>query len=132
MAVRTDLTLLLGRHLGDYLTQEVLREWALLPGLGAGPARSLLSPDLGVSLLADDYGRIAMIFLHFHGDAGFQPYPGAIPGRGGTIPKRNSLMAALGRPDPGTTGQWSFPTFTMFAQYAADNENLLRLTLRAA
>jgi hypothetical protein len=85
-----------------------------------------------------------MIFLHFHGDAGFPPYPGPIPGRGGTIPKRSSLWVALGRPDQSTdpnrdrgeideygpSDQWRFPTFTMHALYARDNENLLRLTLR--
>jgi hypothetical protein len=49
---------------------------------------------------------------------------------------------ALGRPDHSTdpnrdsadeygpSDQWRFPTFTMHALYALDNENLLRLTLR--
>jgi hypothetical protein len=141
-APRTDLTQLLGRAVADPFAQEICREYSLLPALGAGPAHSYQSPSLGVSLLADDRGMVAMIFLHFHGDAGFEPYPGAIPGRGGTIPKRSSLWVALGRPDHSTdphrdtadeygpSDQWRFPTFTMHALYALDNENLLRLTLR--
>lgn len=141
-AVRTDVTQLLGRHLGDALAREICAEYSLSPSPGHGPARSYLSPSLGVSLLADDYGTVINIFLHFHGDLGFTPYPGPIPGRGGTIPKRSSLWVALGRPDQstdpnrdkvneyGASDQWRFPTFTMHALYALDNENLLRLTLR--
>lgn len=142
--VRTDLTQLLGRNIVETFVQEICREYSLLPALGAGPARTYQSASLGVSLLADDAGTVAMIFLHFHGDAGFSPYPGPIPGRGGTIPKRSSLWVALGRPDQSTdpnrdrgeideygpSDQWRFPTFTMHARYARDNENLLRLTLR--
>ncbi|MFF5290831.1 hypothetical protein [Paractinoplanes globisporus] len=142
VAPRTDVTQLLGRHLGEPLTQDICREYSLSPALGAGPARSYQAPSLGVSLLADDYGTIINIFLHFHGDLGFTPYPGPIPGRGGTIPKRSSLWVALGRPDQstdpnrdrvneyGASDQWRFPTFTMHALYALDNEDLLRLTLR--
>jgi hypothetical protein len=141
---RTDLTQLLGRNIVETFVQEVCREYALLPALGAGPARSYQSTGAGVSLLADDEGTVVMIFLHFHGDAGFDPYAGTIPGRGGTIPKRSSLWVSLGRPDQSTdpnrdrgdvdeygpSDQWRFPTFTMHALYARDNENLLRLTLR--
>jgi len=142
VAPRTDVTQLLGRHLGDPFAQDICREYALLPALGAGRARSYQSPSLGVSLLADDYGTVINIFLHFHGDLDFEPYTGAIPGRGGTIPKRSSLWVALGRPDQstdpnrdrvneyGASDQWRFPTFTMHALYALDNEDLLRLTLR--
>jgi len=141
-AVRTDVTQLLGRHLSDPFAQHICQEYALLPALGAGTARSYQSPSLGVSLLADDYGTVLNIFLHFHGDLDFQPYPGPIPGRGGTIAKRSSLWVALGRPDQstdpnrdrvneyGASDQWRFPTFTMHALYALDNEDLLRLTLR--
>jgi hypothetical protein len=141
-AARADVTQVLGRNLSDPFAQEICREYALLPALGAGPARSYQSPSLGVSLLADDYGTVINIFLHFHGDLDFQPYRGPIPGRGGTIPKRSSLWVALGRPDQstdpnrdrineyGASDQWRFPTFTMHALYALDNENLLRLTLR--
>ncbi|GAA2628138.1 hypothetical protein [Paractinoplanes durhamensis] len=127
-AVRTDVTQLLGRNLADQFTQEVCREYAMvaLPG-----GRHCQSAELGVSLGADELGTVVAIALHFHGDNGFRPYPGTIPGRGGTIPKRGSLHAALGRPDPGQPfDQWRFPTFTMYALYAADNENLMRLTLR--
>lgn len=139
---RTDLTQLLGRSIADPFAQAICQEYGLLPALGAGPARSFQAPSLGVSMVVDDLGVITMIFLHFHGDAGFEPYPGAIPGRGGTIPKRSSLWVALGRPDQstdpnrdraneyGASDQWRFPTFTMHALYATDNENLLRLTLR--
>jgi hypothetical protein len=139
---RTDLTQLLGRHVTDPFTRSVCEEYSLLPALGAGPARSFQAPSFGVSMLADDLGTVAMIFLHFHGDAGFEPYRGVIPGRGGTIGKRGSLWVALGRPDHSTdphrdrndeygpSDQWRFPTFTMHARYALDNENLLRLTLR--
>jgi hypothetical protein len=141
-APRVDVTQLLGRNLADPFAQEICREYALVPALGAGPARSYQSPSLGVSLLADDYGTVINIFLHFHGDLDFQPYAGSIPGRGGTIPKRSSLWVALGRPDQstdpnrdrineyGASDQWRFPTFTMHALYALDNEDLLRLTLR--
>jgi hypothetical protein len=141
-APRTDLTQLLGRSIADPFALQICREYDLAPALGAGPARSYQSPAFGVSLLADDPGTVTMIFLHFHGDAGFEPYPGVIPGRGGTIAKRSSLWVALGRPDQSTdphrdsageygpSDQWRFPTFTMHALYALDNENLLRLTLR--
>ena len=141
-APRTDLTQLLGRSMADPFAQALCQEYGLLPALGAGPARSYQSPQHGVSMVADELGTVAMIFLHFHGDADFQPYGGVIPGRGGTIPKRSSLWVALGRPDQstdpnrdrvneyGASDQWRFPTFTMHALYALDNENLLRLTLR--
>ena len=132
----------LGRNLADPFAQDICREYELLPALGAGPARSFPSPAPGVSLLADDHGTVIDIFLHFHGDLDFQPHAGTIPGRGGTIRKRGSRWVALGRPDQstdpnrdrideyGASDQWRFPTFTMHALYALDNENLLRLTLR--
>jgi hypothetical protein len=97
---------------------------------------------MGVEVAADENGTVQAILLHFHGDVGFEPYPGTIPGRGGTIAKRGSLWAALGRPDystdpqrhelrgEGPSDQWRFPTFTMHAQYATDGENLLQLTLQ--
>jgi hypothetical protein len=141
-SARSDVTQLLGRNLADPFARDICREYALLPALGAGPARSYQSPSLGVSLLTDEHGTVLTIFLHFHGDLDFQAYPGTIPGRGGTIPKRSSLWAALGRPDQstdphrdriteyGASDQWRFPAFTMHALYALDNEDLLRLTLR--
>src|ERR1044071_1508395 len=135
-APRTDLTHLLGLSLVEPYTREVLREYRLAPPLGAGPVRTLQSYEMGVELAADDYGTVYAIMLHFHGDGGFEPYPGTIPGRGGTIAKRGSLWAALGRPDHSTdpdrhehrgevgpADQWRFPTFVMHAQYAVDGEN---------
>ena len=77
-APRADVTQLLGRDLANPFAQEICREYALLPALGAGPARSYQSPSLGVSLLADDYGTVINIFLHFHGDLDFQPYAGIV------------------------------------------------------
>jgi hypothetical protein len=140
VAPRTDLTLLLGRNIDDPFTREICREFGLRP---AGSALSYQAPALGVSMVADELGTIATIYLHFNGDVGFAGYPGVIPGRGGTIAKRSSLWVALGRPDQstdprrdhgadqaGASDQWRFPTFTMHALYAVDNENLMRLTLR--
>lgn len=138
-APRTDLTQLLGRSLAEPFVRNVCREFLLAPALGAGQIRVLQSVEMGVEVGTDDYGRVTAIVLHFHGDGGFAPYPGTIPGRGGTIAKRGSLWAALGRPDystdpdrhqqQGASDQWRFPTFLMHAQYALDGENLLRLTL---
>jgi hypothetical protein len=137
---RTDLTLLLGRNLVEPLIQDVCREYALLPALGAGPPRLYRSPGLGVELAADGQGTVMAIQLHFHGDDEFAPYRGPIPGRGSTIPRRSSMWASLGRPDHstdphrdrdlGAADQWRFPTFLMHAEYALDGDNLLRLTLR--
>jgi hypothetical protein len=89
------------------------------------PGRS----DLGVEVAVDDENRVAWITLHFNGDQGFQPFRGEISGRGGTIPRRMSLWAALGRPwrstgRQGATDEWVFPGFMLQTQYEADDEGL--------
>jgi hypothetical protein len=137
---RGDLTRLLGRSLLEGPALEVCREY----GLTARPgARLYESREHGVEVAVDEYDRVHAIRLHFGADGGFHPYPGAIPGRGGTIARRGSMWAALGRPaqstDPfrdrgraGTHGpadEWQFPTFVMHAQYALDGEHLRWLTL---
>ena len=132
---RTDITLLLGRNLMDPYTEEIFREYALRPVGGFYEA-----PELGVQLAVDAQGTVVAIQLYFQAGEGFEPYPGSIPGRGGTIGKRGSMWASLGRPDQstdphrdhqiGAADQWRFPTFLMHAQYAMDGDNLLRLTLR--
>jgi hypothetical protein len=136
---RSDLTRLLGQSLLEGHALEVCREYALAARPGA---RFYESREHGVEVAVDEYGRVIAIRLHFGGVGGFRPYPGAIPGRGGTIPRRSSMWAALGRPaqstDPfrdrgsGTHGpadEWQFPTFVMHAQYALDGEHLRWLTL---
>ena len=135
----SDLTRLLGQNLLEGHALAVSREY----GLTATPgARTYESRDHGVEVAVDEFDRVAWVLLHFNGDAGFAPFRGAIPGRGGTIPRRSSLWAALGRPaqstdptrtrhsaDAGATDEWVFPAFVMDAQYAPDGETLLRLVL---
>ncbi|WP_250037965.1 hypothetical protein [Paractinoplanes maris] len=135
---RSDLTQLLGQNLLEGRALAVSREYGLMATQGA---RRYESRDHGVSLAVDEHDRVAWIMLHFTDDAGFQPYRGAIPGRGGTIARRTSLWAALGRPttstDPdrthhdttGPTDEWAFPWFVLHAQYAPDGETLLRVVL---
>jgi hypothetical protein len=145
---RTELTVLLGRSVLQAQTQQICREWGLLPrfgaALGSGLSRSYLSPDLGVELAADETGTVTTIFLHFGGDDGFRPYQAEIPGGGGRVAGRTHLWAALGQPartsDPyrdrylgdfGPADAWRLPACTMHAQYGLDGETLCRLTLRA-
>ncbi len=133
---RSDLTRMLGQNLLEGPALAISREY----GLKARPgARSYVSLEHGIEVTVDDQERVAWVMLHFHGDYGFRPYRGAIPGRGGSIARRSSLWAALGRPtcsnDPnrtqheGATDEWAFPWFVMHAQYGPDGETLLRLVL---
>lgn len=144
---RRDLTMLLGRSVLGAQVQDICREYALLPRFGAavgsGLSRSYQSRDLGVELAADECGTITTIFLHFHGDDGYRPYQGDIPGGGGAARRRTNLRATLGRPvrsgDPGRErflGEygpwdlWQLASGQLKAQYALDGETLQRLTLR--
>ncbi|MBL7258338.1 hypothetical protein [Paractinoplanes lichenicola] len=131
-----DVTQLLGQNLLEGPALAVSRAYGLMATQGA---RTYQSREFGVQVGVDDYDRVTWVMLHFNGDYGFQPYRGAIPGRGGTIARRSSLWASLGRPtqstDPnrtnvaGAADEWVFPWFVMHAQYADDGEMLLRLTL---
>ncbi|MBM2621370.1 hypothetical protein JIG36_38295 [Actinoplanes sp. LDG1-06] len=133
---RSDLTQLLGQNLLEGQALAVSREYGLMATQGA---RTYESREFGVRVAVDEYDTVSWVMLHFNGDSGFQAFRGAIPGRGGTIPRRSSLWAALGRPaqstDPSRTGrgdvadEWVFPWFVMHAQYAPEGEMLLRLTL---
>ncbi|WP_250002687.1 hypothetical protein [Actinoplanes sp. M2I2] len=135
---RSDLTQLLGQNLLEGRALAVSREYGLMATQGA---RTYESRDHGVSVAVDEHDRVGRVVLHFNGDAGFRSFRGAIPGRGGTIARRSSLWAALGRPasstDPDRSGhnatgpadEWAFPWFVMHARYAADGETLLRLVL---
>ncbi|MBU2668483.1 hypothetical protein KOI35_33715 [Actinoplanes bogorensis] len=133
---RSDLTQLLGQNLLEGQALAVSREYGLMATQGA---RTYESREFGVEVAVDEYDRVTWVVLHFHGDAGFQPYRGAIPGRGGTIARRNSLWAALGRPtqstDPnrmghgGAADEWVFPWFVMQAQYDNEGDHLLRMYL---
>jgi len=145
---RGDLTRLLGRSILEARTQEICREYGLMPRLGAavgsGLSRSYQARDLGVELTADDYGTVTTIFLHFHGDDGYRSFQGEIPGGGGWVARRSHLWAALGRPaqsgepyrerflgDYGPWDRWQLTGYQMHAQYTLDGESLQRLTLRA-
>jgi hypothetical protein len=145
--VRSDLTGLLGRSVLEAATQEICREYGLLPNFGAafgsGLSRSYQSRDHGVELAADAHGTIATVFLHFHGDDGYRSYQGEIPGDGGFVGRRSNLWAALGHPvqsgephrerflgDQGPWDRWQLAACQMHAQYALDGETLQRLTLR--
>lgn len=143
---RTDLTMLLGRSVLDPSVQRICREYGLLPasGTAAGPllSRSYLSRDAGVELAADTHGTVTTVFLHFHGDDGFQPFRGEIPGGAGSVPTRAYLWAMLGAPDVqgdpyhdrflgdyGPWDRWVLAGFALHAQFAMDGESLDRVTL---
>ncbi len=151
-ARRTDLIELLGRTVLQARTQQICREYGLIPHAAtgparsgparSGPARSYLARDEGVEIAADAHGTVTTVFLHFHGDDGFASYHGEIPGGGGTIPRRAALWAELGRPDVsgdayrerflgdfGPWDRWLLPACLLHAQYALDGENLHRVTL---
>ena len=127
MQPNADLTQLLGQNLLEGRALTISRDYGLMARPGA---RSYESREAGVEILVDDQDRVTTIVLHFSDDHGFKPFTGMIPGRGGTIGRRSSLWAALGRPASTTgTDEWPFPYFVMRAQYAADGEHLQRLIL---
>lgn len=143
---RAELVELLGRTVLEAGTQQICRQYGLIPRTGvptgSGLSRSYLARDAGVEIAADTHGVVTTVFLHFHGDDGFVSYRGEIPGGGGVIPRRAALWAQLGRPgesgDPhrvpflGDYGPWDrwLPTgFVLHAQYDLDGENLHRITL---
>jgi hypothetical protein len=143
---RPALTELLGRTVLQARTQQICREYGLIPRTGAtagsGLSRSYLARDAGVEIAADAHGTVITVFLHFHGDDGFTSYRGEIPGGAGDVPRRAALWAALGRPaesgdpyrdeflgDYGPWDRWALPACTLHAQYALDGENLHRITL---
>jgi hypothetical protein len=143
---RPELTELLGRTVLQARTQQICREYGLIPRSGAtagsGLSRSYLARDAGVEIAADAHGTVITVFLHFHGDDGFTSYRGEIPGGAGDVPRRAALWAALGRPgesgdpyrdeflgDYGPWDRWALTTCTLHAQYALDGENLHRITL---
>jgi hypothetical protein len=143
---RPELTELLGRTVLQARTQQICRDYGLIPrtgpDTGSGLSRSYLARDAGVEIAADTHGTIITVFLHFHGDDGFTSYRGEIPGGAGDVPRRAALWAALGRPassgdpyrdpflgDYGPWDRWTLTTCTLHAQYALDGENLHRVTL---
>jgi len=145
-AERTDLTLLLGRTVLEARVQQICREYGLIPrtgaAVGSGLSRSYLARDAGVELAADTHGTVTTVFLHFHGDDGFAPYQGEIPGGAGSVPCRAHLWAMLGRPDEqgdpyrdrflgdyGPWDKWVLAGFVLHAQFAPDAEGLERVTL---
>jgi len=148
---RPELTGLLGRTVLEARTQQICRAYGLIPGPArsyparsnlarsnlarSNLARSYLARDAGLEIAADAHGTIAAVFLHFHGDDGFAPYRGEIPGGGGTVPRRAALWASLGRPDVSGDAyrerwdRWLLPAVTLHAQYAVDGDHLHRITL---
>jgi len=145
-AGRTDLSLLLGRTVLEARVQRVCREYGLLPrsgeAVGSGLSRSYLSREAGVELAADAYGVVTAVLLHFHGDDGFTPFQGEIPGGAGSVPRRTHLLAMLGRPDAqgapyrdrhlgeyGPWDRWVRAGFVVHAQYAVDGERVDLVTL---
>jgi hypothetical protein len=131
---------LLGRSVLAARTQHLCRAYGLLPR--GTLSRSYLARDRGLEIAADTHGTITTVFLHFHGDDGFAPYRGEIPGGAGTVPRRAALWAALGRPgesgdpyrekflgDYGPWDRWELPACGLHAQYALDGESLHRVTL---
>ncbi|GAA3346041.1 hypothetical protein GCM10020358_55520 [Amorphoplanes nipponensis] len=145
-AARSDLTTLLGRTVLEARVQQICREYGLIPrsgeAVGSGLSRSYLSRDAGVELAADAHGMVTTVFLHFHGDDGFAPFQGEIPGGAGSDPRRSSLWATLGRPgeqgdpyrdrylgDYGPWDRWVLAGFALHAQYGVDGERLERITL---
>ena len=146
LAGRTDLTVLLGRTVLESRVQQVCREYGLIPrtgaAVGSGLSRSYLAREAGVELAADTHGTVTTVFLHFHGDDGFAPYRGEIPGGAGSVPCRAHLRAMLGRPDEqgdpyrdrflgdyGPWDKWVLAGFALHAQFAPDAESLDRVTL---
>ena len=125
---RSDLTLLLGQRLLEGHALEVCREYRLVARAGA---LFYENRDLGVEVAVDQQNRVTYVTLHFRGDMGFRPYQGVIPGRGGTIPTKMGLWAALGRPwrSAGRLDEWVFPGFVLQAQYEPDGDHLLRINL---
>jgi hypothetical protein len=143
---RTDLSLLLGRTVLEARVQRVCKEYGLLPrsgeAVGSGLSRSYLSREAGVELAADAYGVVTTVLLHFHGDDGFTPFRGEIPGGAGSVPRRTRLWAMLGRPeeqgapyrdrhrsDYGPWDRWARPGFALQARYAVDGEQVELITL---
>ena len=135
---RPDLTELLGDSLLKARVQQICGEWGLRPYAGTGLARSYVAREAGVELAADTVGTVTAIFLHFHGDDGFGPYEGELPG--GTLPRRAALWSALGRPaevmdrylgDFGPSDTWHLAAYDLNARYTADADHLQRLTLTA-
>jgi hypothetical protein len=124
----SDLTLLLGQRLLEGRALDVCREYRLVARAGA---LFYENRELGVEVAVDQENRVAYVTLHFRGDMGFRPYQGVIPGRGGSIPRKMSLWAALGRPwrSSGGMDEWVFPGFMMQAQYEPDDDHLLRINL---
>ena len=112
---RADLTELLGRTVLEARTQQICREYGLIPRSGAtagsGLSRSYLARDAGVEIAADTHGVVTTVFLHFHGDDGFTSYQGEIPGGAGSVARRAHLWAMLGSPDeqggPYRTASWA-------------------------
>jgi hypothetical protein len=139
---RTDLTMLLGRTVLEVRVQQVCKEYGLLPrsgeAVGSGLSRSYLSRESGVELAADPHGMVTTIFLHFHGDDGFTPFQGEIPGGAGSVPRRTHLWAMLGHPDDhgdrmrgdhGAWDRWVLAGFVLHARFAVDGERLERVAL---
>jgi hypothetical protein len=143
---RTDLTTLLGRNVLDARVQRICQEYGLIPRSDTAAAswlsRSYLSRDAGVELAANAHGTVTAVFLHFHGDDGFQSFQGEIPGGAGSVPTRAHLWAMLGAPDEqgdpyhdrflgdyGPWDRWVLAGFALHAQFATDGESLDRVTL---
>jgi hypothetical protein len=141
-----DLSELLGRTVLAVRTQHIFRACGLVPSrgtaLGSGLCRSYLARERGVEVTADARGMVTAVFLHIDGRDGFAPFRGQIPGTEGVVPRRAGLWAALGRPDEsggpfhvphlgdyGPWDKWLLPEYVVNAQYAADGENLHRVTL---
>ena len=137
-----DLADLLGRTVLAARTQQICRDFGLVPSVGSRLSRSYVSRETGVEIAADPQGTIVAVFLHFDGGDGFAAYQGEIPGGAGAIPRRAGLWASLGRPvesggpfhvphlgDYGPWDKWMMPRFVFNAQYALDGENLHRVTL---
>jgi hypothetical protein len=143
---RSDLAQLLGRTVLEARVQRICREYGLLPPDGNpdgfGLSRVYLARGSGVELAANTHGIVTKVFLHFHGDDGFESYAGEIPGCGGAVPSRASLWAELGHPaesgDPyrerflgdfGPWDRWVLPGLQLRAQYALDGDSVQRITL---
>jgi len=142
---RTELTELLGRSVLEARVQHVCQEYGLVPASGpggSGLSRAYRAPAAGVELAADAHGTVTSIVLHFHGEDGFIPYEGTIPGGAGSIPRRSRIWSMLGRPDErgapwrdrfldayGPWDRWLLRDLTLLAQYAPDAERLDRVTL---
>jgi hypothetical protein len=145
-ADRSDLSQLLGGTVLEARVQRICQEYGLVPPDGRpggfGLSRSYLARSAGVEIKANTHGMVTAVFLHFHGDDGFESYEGEIPGCGGTAATRASLWAELGHPaesgDPyrerflgefGPWDRWVLPRLQLRAQYALDGDTLQRVTL---